>query len=130
VNIGEIKKLYFEYVAAEGYRPEIDKDGDIKFKKEGRTYFVFAAENDPSFVRIVFPLFWAIENDSERAKALVAADKATAETKVAKVFLTGSNVSAAFEMFCLPSEALQPVLARSLRTLEAATEVFVTEMRK
>ncbi len=127
----EIKKV-FDHLVEEGYRPEYDSDGDITFKKEGRVYVVLANKDDPIYIQLLFPAFWPIESDDERAKAMAAALHATAATKVAKVFLVGNgkNVSASFEMFCTPAESFRTVMARAIRTLEAATGDFVTEMRK
>ena len=51
------------------------------------------------FFRLVFPNFWEIESDGERAQALGAAQEATADTKVAKVFLVKDNVWASVELF-------------------------------
>ncbi|MDR0411474.1 MAG: hypothetical protein LBH75_05835, partial [Treponema sp.] len=32
-----LQQMYLTYLTGEGYSPEIDSDGDIKFKAEGRT---------------------------------------------------------------------------------------------
>ncbi len=36
----QIRKNYKSYLYEQGYRPEIDEDGDVKFKYEGKTYFL------------------------------------------------------------------------------------------
>ncbi|MDG2343082.1 MAG: hypothetical protein P8L23_00710 [Flavobacteriales bacterium] len=36
----EIRKNYMFHLHEQGYRPEIDDDGDVKFKYEGKTYFL------------------------------------------------------------------------------------------
>ena len=37
---------YVYHLKSEGYKPEVDKDGDIEFKKEGRTYFIELYDED------------------------------------------------------------------------------------
>jgi hypothetical protein len=54
------------------------------------------SEKDEEFFRLIFifPAFWSIDSDQERTRAMLAAASATAETKVAKVFLVGDNTYA------------------------------------
>ena len=43
------------YIAEEGYMPTIDSDGDIKFKKEGVTYYVIVSKtnSNPMYARLI-----------------------------------------------------------------------------
>ena len=43
------------YIAEEGYMPTIDSDGDIKFKREGTTYYVIVSKtnSNPMYVRLI-----------------------------------------------------------------------------
>jgi hypothetical protein len=36
----KLQALYFEKIALEGFRPEIDRDGDIQFRVLGSNYFI------------------------------------------------------------------------------------------
>ncbi len=51
-------KVFADYLRSEGYSPQTDKDGDIVFKCEGRTYVVIVSESDNDYVQIVYPNFW------------------------------------------------------------------------
>ncbi len=73
-------------------------------------------ENDEEFFRLVYPGFWSIESELEREKAQRALT-ATAQTKVAKVFLVCDNTWASIEMFCSPPEVFRTAFHRSLRAL-------------
>ena len=42
----QLRDRIFSYIKGEGYRPEIDDDGDIMFKKEGDTYFVIVSADN------------------------------------------------------------------------------------
>jgi len=123
-------RIFQEFLRKEGYVPEIDSDGDIVFKREGRTYLIFLSDKDDEFFRIAFPGFWKIESEEERARVERAALRATANTKVAKVFPVGENTWATIELFCESIEAAKPVFARSMNALQHAVSEFVKEMRE
>ncbi len=126
----EVVNLYLDHLRDEGFRPGLDGDGDIRFKIEGRTYVILVDERDLGCIRIVYPSFWSVESPSERQLAIEAAERATAETKVAKVYLVGESTWAAFEMLCDPPESLKAVFPRAIRTIRAATRNFVERMKK
>ncbi len=123
-------QMFFDFLVSEGYRPEIDEDGDVLFRREGRVYLILVDEDDDEFFRLVFPNFWSIDNEFEREKAEKAALYASAKTKVAKVFTVRDNVWASIEMFCSPLENFKPVFERSIRALNVAVQSFAEKMRE
>jgi hypothetical protein len=124
----EITQMYHEYLSDEGYMPRVDQSGNVVFKYEGGTYVILVSEKDDEFFSLVFPNFWSIEGDTERVKAILAAQAVNAETKVAKVFLVHDNTWASIEMFCCPPENFKTVFRRSLKTLRGAVANFATKM--
>lgn len=118
-----------DFLRNEGYAPQIDSDGDVVFKYEGRTYIVILDEGDTEFFRLVFPNFWPIEGLDERARVQQAALNATAGTKVAKVFLVRDNVWATTEMFVTNPEDALAVFKRIMSALQTAVQTFANEMR-
>jgi hypothetical protein len=122
--------MYQAFLAGEGYPHEIDNDGDVLFKCEGRSYFILISENDHEYFKLVFPGFWSIDNDAERERVERAALLATADTKVAKVYPVGDNVWATIELFCMPPENFKAVFRRSMSALRHSVDTFVEEMRK
>lgn len=42
----------YKFLSEEGFRPQIDQDGDIVFKAEGDTYVICFSENDSDFMTI------------------------------------------------------------------------------
>lgn len=123
-------QMYCEFLRAEGYLPEIDEDGDVIFRDGQRVYLILIDEKDEEFFRLVFPNFWSIETEEERARVEKAALHATAMTKVAKVFPVRNNVWATIEMFVSPIEGFKPVFDRSMRALNVAVHSFVEKMRE
>lgn len=118
------------FLADMGFRPEIDKDGDVKFYFEGGLYYILLAENDPEFMRLVFPNFWQIESDEEKMKVTIAAAFASADTKVAKVIVVGDNVWATVESFTETPEQFMGVFKRSMSALRTAVSTFRDNMKE
>lgn len=123
-------QLMMDWLTREGYRPNIDKDGDIVFKREGKTFLILFEEADELFMRLVFPNFWSIDTETERLQIAQASTLATANTKVAKVFPVGDNVWASIELFCANIGQFQAVFERSLSALAASVDRFIREMRQ
>jgi hypothetical protein len=107
---------------AAGYAPTVKVPGEIHFKKEGGTY-VLMLDDEEAYWSLLYPRFWAISTDTQRAKAESAAIAATEALMVGKVYVTAdANVSASFEVF-LPPQAVPPI-ARAITTLSVAVDLF------
>lgn len=129
MNKQQMAALYADFLLNEGYRPEIDKDKDIVFKADGKTYLIILDESDPVFFRLLFPNFWSIDSEEERRKVVAATDYATSMTKVAKVFTVKNNASASVELFATSPEHVKGVFVRSMNALKAAVDHFAEKMR-
>ena len=126
----QLQRLYVEHLEAEGYRPSIDVDGDVQFKREGRTYFIIISEKDPEFFRLVLANIWKIEDDLERSRVLVAADHSNAVSKVAKVYMVKDNVWVCVELFLAAPEDFRGIFERSMSAMEAGVSNYVERMRE
>lgn len=123
-------ELYREFLDREGYRPQVDKDGDILFKFEGGNYLLFVNKDDPEFFQLVFPGFWEIDDGEELARALVAASHANSKCKAVKVVVSPKrNVSAMVEMFFERPDQFAPVFARSIGAIRFGVKTFADKMR-
>jgi len=125
-------EIYHKYLTDEGYRPTIDKDGDVLFKYEGGSYYVIANEDDPMYFQVLYPNFWAIEKPEDADKAYRAAGDATRATKVAKVFLNEARdkVSADVEVYMKDQTDGQVFLERAIAAIRHAVGEFVKGMGK
>ena len=128
----EKAKVAMEYLAEEGFRPSVDSYGDIVFKAEGRSYIISILDSDDAFFQLLSFCFWPIENDEELKRAFRAANAASRETKVAKVFVRGDekDVMAAVEMFVEPLDTFKKPFPRALSAVRYAIEKFADEMRR
>jgi hypothetical protein len=123
-EIGPKTQVYLDYLRREGYSPELDPDGDIKFKREGGTYYLMTEENDPTYFRLVFPNFWEIESDDERNQILYAVGEVNADLKVIKLYPVRDNVWASVEMFLDPIDNFQKVFNRAMNVLGEGVAQF------
>ncbi|MEO8589186.1 MAG: hypothetical protein ABI432_07455 [Flavobacteriales bacterium] len=125
-----LQKMYMDYLDGEGYKPEIDSDGDVQFKAEGKTYFINVLEDDPTYFRVVLANIWPIESEEERQQVLVAVDYSNAKAKVTKSYMVKDNVWVGIELFLPKAEDFEAVFARSMSALSNGTTHFVTRMRE
>jgi hypothetical protein len=126
-----LRQTYMSVLASEGFRPELDGDGDIHFKYEGGHYYV--TDNcDDGFFYILFPGFWSIDTGDELARAALAVNTATRDTKAAKVYITRDlkRVSATFEGLVGSSSDVPHIINRALRCIRTAVRTFMDEMAK
>lgn len=126
----DLQYLYTEYLTEEGYKPEIDSDGDVSFKREGRTYFIGVDEDDPEYFRVVLANIWPIESEGERRLVVLAADESNNRSKVSKVYTVKDNVWVSIELFVAQPEDFKGVFRRSMSALDNGVSNFVKKMRE
>lgn len=123
-------EVIIDYLKEEGYKPALDGDGDIVFKSEGGTYYIFASEDDPMYFALMYPNFWVISGPDQLDKANRACVQATRETKVAKVYLNRNQdkVSASIEVYIREPKDCAHFLQRALAATRHAVKEFVGVM--
>jgi hypothetical protein len=126
----ELQRLYVGFLTDEGYKPEIDSDGDVRFKYEGKTYFIQVTEADPEFFRLVLANIWSIDSETERAQVMTALDYSNARSKVTKAHSVKDNVWVCVELFVADPADFKGVFKRSLSALQNGVANFVTKIRE
>lgn len=124
----ELVQLYVDFLTEEGYKPTVDSDGDVRFKKEGMTYFISVHSNDPQYFRIVLPSIYKIEDETERLQVLTACDFVNSLTKVAQMFTVKENVWVAAELFVNKPEDFKPLFNRCISAIQTGMLSYVTKM--
>jgi hypothetical protein len=121
----ELMQMYVDFLQSEGYRPEISEEsGLVRFKSEGKNYFIMIDFNDHEFFKLIFPNFFPFNNEKEQRKVMRAIDYANERTKVIKMHTLENNVWATFEMFCYPPEQFKKVWSRALDAISTAVNFF------
>lgn len=125
------QRLYMAHLREKGYIPSIDEDGDIFFKREGSSYFIYIERNDPSFTSILLPGIASLNSDADRARAAAAVSFANSNTKVAKAYISGSQdqlVTIAAEIYLENPNDFAVLFERLMMTIDSAKEDFRSKM--
>ena len=121
-------ELVKTWLSNEGFRYEIDEDGDLKFRYQGANLWVMQDPNDALFLRIAMPYIYEVDND--RAKVLEAINGVNAEMKVVKGFvLENGGVWLSKEMYIDSSPDIEDFLERCLDILLAGQRRFYDKYR-
>jgi hypothetical protein len=83
----QLQETYSAFLRTEGFRPEITQSGNVRFRREGRSYVIFVEENDPTYFRLVLAFSAEDKSLQARIRRLEGCNVASAEVKVVKVFL-------------------------------------------
>ncbi|MHB1047528.1 MAG: T3SS (YopN, CesT) and YbjN peptide-binding chaperone 1 [Thermoanaerobaculia bacterium] len=111
---------HFAFLDAEGFRPEIDEDGDVRFRHEGRTLYLFRDGKDAEYFRVALPGAWECESPEEESRALAAVNSVNRDLKTVKCVLVDGVVWVSVEQFFDPPEAFRPVFTRLLDVIGSA----------
>ncbi len=121
-----------DWFASEGFRCDVDDDGDIHLRHEGRDVFVLLDADDPAYVRFLVPDVWTCDDEgAERSVALFVANTLNCHLKALKVSLRSNGaVYAAVELFLDGFDSFRNVAPRCLDLLGAATWEYRSRMRE
>jgi hypothetical protein len=130
VSWESIRRSYISLLENEGFRPEVDAEGDIHFKYEGGHYYI-TSNCDDTYFHMLYPGFWSIDGRNELLAALLAANSINKTYKAAKVLINkdGDKVSATLEAFIAQPSDARIFLRRALRCVQGAVDDFGKEMR-
>jgi len=126
----QLQKMYKEYLANEGFKPEVDADGDVIFKFEGTSYYISVDAEDQEFFRIMSTEVISVKTPEERWKAEVACVHATSKTKVAKAFISNDKVRFSLEVFVAKPQDFNGIFTRGMSALQAVRKNFVEKLRE
>lgn len=118
--------LVKNWLSTEGYKYDIDSDGDVHFKYEGVHLYFTVDSNDQSFFRIIMPSIYQV--DGNRTKVLEAANSVTRDLKVLKAFLVDDRLWLTIEMFLDASPELEDFFPRCLSLLKQGREMIAQQI--
>jgi len=128
----DLQNMYLSYLKDQGYQASIDPDGDVEFKSEGRTFYIIVDAKDLKSFRILYPNFWEIESDDEKAQVIKVANYINRTTKVAKVYLNSreDDVSMDANIFIDKPEDFKTFFPRMLDLLLEERREFREKMNE
>jgi hypothetical protein len=114
--------LVKNWLYSEGYKYEIDDDGDLKFKFNGHSMWCIPDPNDPLYLRIALVIGF---EDYNKDKMLDAANTVNKDIKAIKTFIANDSVWFSIEMYIDSSPELEDFLERCLNILLAGRQKFI-----
>ena len=116
----------FNFLKEEGFMPEIDSDGDIKFKQEGQTYYFTISESDTNPMYVV--LFRIFEySDGITPEILTLASRELNLYKGVKVLCFDYSFRVGAELFVRDAEIIKSTFYKLIKIISDVTSLVVEE---
>jgi hypothetical protein len=125
----QLQEIYAGLISAEGLRPETNAAGNLRFRREGRSYVIHVDERDPLYVRLT--MAFAVEDKSApmRQRRLEGCNTASSEVKVVKCFLDeDGDPTFATEMFVIVPGDFKLWFNRALRAMDSAFDRYTRKV--
>ena len=126
------KKLRNEikaFLQEEGFMPEIDSDGDIKFKKEGSIYYISVNYKDTSPMFVSLSLGFNKPSGYSDEAIKIAANELNLYKGV-KVICSSHSFSIRGEMYLVSSEAFKYSFYKLMSQISNVEDDFMDELKK
>lgn len=117
-----------EFLAEEGFRPQLDEEGDVFFKFEGGTYFLITSDDDATYFALHYLRFWSLHDPAERLRAHEAAAQAHRRIRVGRIVILDDDVSASVQAYLPDGDSWRRVLMLNLSGLQALVKTFRDQM--
>ena len=120
------EELVKEFLSNEGYRFDVDGDGDIHFKYEGANLYFTVDKDDQNYFRLIMPNIYQLEGN--RVKVLEAINAVARDLKVIKAFLVEDRLWLTVELFIDSTPELEDFFPRCMGLLKAGREKIAEEI--
>jgi hypothetical protein len=124
----QLADTYVSFLLEEGYRPRLDDDEDVIFKKEGLSFFILIDPSDPLYFRVVCPNLWEAESPAERVRILEACNSGNSRSKAVKFTLVRNSVWAGTEIFLSEPNAYKPIFERTMLSIQLSVSAFIRDL--
>ena len=120
-------ELAKNWLQEQGFKCNLDQDGDAIFKYEGANRYVSVDKDDPLFLKIVMPSIYEVENNY--SKVLEAVNKVCTRIKVIKALLVQNRVHLVIEMFVDTTPEVDDFFERCCDILIAGRRAFAEALK-
>jgi hypothetical protein len=110
--------------------PRSPASGNVKFRREGRSYLIIADEKDPTYFRMTWAFADEDKSAAARLRRLEGCNVASAEVKVIKAYLDSDgdpNFSA--EMFLVVPGDFKSSMSLLLRAMDNAYDKYTKKVQ-
>ena len=93
----------FNFLKVEGYMPEIDSDGDIKFKSQGKEFYFSVSESNTNPMHVILFMYFS-KPSGYSEECIIKAGSELNKQKGAKVVFFDDSFMIVSEMFVRQSD--------------------------
>lgn len=116
----------FNFLKEEGFMPELDSDGDIKFKSEGQAYYISVSKTDEDPMYVV--LFRAFNNPDEySAETIAMASTKLNIYKGVKVLCFDKSFRIGAELYVRNAEPVKSAFYKLIGIIDSVKSDFLDE---
>lgn len=125
----QLQDTYVSQISSEALKPELTTNGNVRFRREGRTYVIHIDERDALYFRLTMAFVTDDKRDDMRQRRLEGCNTATSEVKVIKCFLDEEgDPNFAAEMFLIVPGDFKASFTRLLRAMDSAYERYMRKL--
>jgi len=128
IQVSEAIRAHLE---EEGYRVEIDQDGDVVFRCEGLAFLLSLQSDGQPWGNLMVPFVWEIDEESpiDRKNVMQAMDFINRRSKLVKAYATQQRVHMSVQIAAASVDEWLAVLPRCIRALSEARTLLVNAIR-
>lgn len=117
------------FLEREGFKVDVDDDGDLVFRCEGLVYLLCLDEHDPPWGRIMVPFIWEIASAQEHTDVARALDFVNRRSKLVKAYSVHGRVHLCVQLLLEPAAGWTAVALRCIRALAEARTMLINAIR-
>lgn len=113
----------------EGFKPELDDDGDLVFRCEGLVYLLSIDEHDAPWGHLLVPFVWETGCPREHSDVMHAMDFVNRRSKRVKAYSVHQRVHLSVWLPMAPASSWADALLRCIRALADARTMLINAIR-
>ena len=123
----KLRTEIFNFLKEEGFMPEIDSDGDIKFKRQGGTYFIMIDDANNSPMYLDFAEYISAPEKYSETVLKLASERLTNRYKAIKCNYVASSktLRVAAEMFLRSAEPFKEVFYKLASIMDSLEDEII-----
>ena len=117
-TLEQVRQIYLDGLANDGYRPEVTKGGNIQFRREGQSFYVVINADDLKYFNLRTAYLVEDKSEPARIKRLEAINYANTQTKVSQASIdSDGDLVCAIELYLADPNDMAKHLNRMLASL-------------
>lgn len=121
---GQLQSRVLAALQEEGFRPDVDADGDVSYKVEGQQLFVRCVDGEPAMMRVFGQ--WQITDDlpQDVTKQLLAANDVSLSLNIVKVGLANGNLIVTGEHLVAAADDVKALVQSTTQMVLTAVQLW------